>query len=127
MSQKWSYNGLEFDVDLQDADYAERYEFAFNRMAEEEKEVQKAGTNSQVIRSYCKLFFNLFDDIYGAGTSVKMFGDKVNSGICDEAYGEFLDAARKSSQEAAQKRSENLAKYTPKQNRQQRRQTSKKT
>ena len=41
MSQKWSYNNLEFEVDLQDADFAERYENAFKQMEEEEKRVQK--------------------------------------------------------------------------------------
>ena len=35
MSQKWSYNNLEFEVDLQDADFAERYENAFKQMEEE--------------------------------------------------------------------------------------------
>ena len=32
MSQKWSYNNIEFEVDLQDADFAEKYEKAFERM-----------------------------------------------------------------------------------------------
>ena len=42
MSQKWNYNNMEFEVDLQDADFAERYEAAFERMALDEKKVQKA-------------------------------------------------------------------------------------
>lgn len=56
MSQKWNYNNMEFEVDLQDADFAERYEAAFERMALDEKKVQKAGKNSEVIRGYCGLF-----------------------------------------------------------------------
>ncbi|MEG7531435.1 MAG: DUF6673 family protein [Hungatella sp.] len=118
MSQKWSYNGQEFEVDLQDADFTERYETSFNRMADEEKILQKAGTNSEIIRGYCMLFFHLFDGIYGQGTAEKLFGNKVNAGLCDDAYEAFLDAAKRNSQEAAQRRSESLARYAPKQKRQ---------
>ena len=50
MSQKWSYNNIEFEVDLQDADFAEKYEKAFERMGQDEKKVQKAGSNSELIR-----------------------------------------------------------------------------
>ena len=121
MSQKWSYNNLEFEVDLHDADFAERYENAFKQMEEEEKRVQKAGTTSEVIRGYCGLFFNLFDCIYGKGTSGKMFEGKVNAGMCDAAYSAFIDAARRSNQEAMQRRGQMLNKYAPHQNRQQRR------
>lgn len=121
MSQKWSYNDIELEVDLQDADFAELYENAFKQMEEEEKRVQKAGTTSEVIRGYCGLFFNLFDRIYGKGTSERMFKGKANVGMCDAAYSAFIDAARRSNQEAVQRRSQMLNKYAPQQNRQQRR------
>lgn len=121
MSQKWSYNNIEFEVDLQDADFAEKYEKAFARMIEEEKKVQKAGTNSGVIRGYCSLFHNLFDDIYGAGISEKMFMGKTNAGMCDTAYAAFMDAALRSNTEASQRRGQLMGRYAPRQNRQQRR------
>ena len=50
MSQKWEYNGVTLEVDLQDADFAESYEKAFARMEESEKEMQKVGMNSEMIR-----------------------------------------------------------------------------
>lgn len=121
MSQKWNYNNMEFEVDLQDADFAERYEAAFERMALDEKKVQKAGKNSEVIRGYCGLFFNLFDDIYGAGTSQKLFEGKINAGLCDQAYAAFIGAARQCNQEAAQQRTQMMSQYAPRHNRQQRR------
>ena len=37
MSQKWEYNGVTLEVDLQDADFAESYEKSFARMEESEK------------------------------------------------------------------------------------------
>lgn len=121
MSQKWTYNNLEFEVDLQDADFAEKYEKAFTRMSRDEKVVQKAGTNSEVIRGYCRLFLNLFDDLYGAGTSEKMFEGKMNAGMCDMAYAAFIDAAQRCNQEAAQRRGQLVSQYAPRQNRQHRR------
>lgn len=120
MSQMWNYNHLEFEVDLQDADFAERYEQAFSRMADDEKKVQKAGTNSELIRGYCGLFFNLFDDLYGKGTSHKLFEGKVNAGMCDLAYMAFMGAVKQDSQEAMQRRARIRERYAPHQNRQQR-------
>lgn len=121
MSQKWSYNNLEFEVDLQDADFAEKYEQAFERMGRDEKAVQKAGTNSEIIRGYCQLFFHLFDDLYGAGTAEQMFQGRVNVGMCDMAYGAFIDAAKACNEEAARFRESMSSRYKPQQNRQQRR------
>ena len=127
MSQKWNYNGVELEVDLQDADFAERYEKAFQNMEKNEKDLQKAGSNSEIIRGYCKMFNDLFDDIYGPGTSDKLFGGKMNAGHCDEAYALFLDAARACNEEARQRRSAFSSRYSPQsqivpyQNRQERR------
>lgn len=126
MSQTWNYNNQEFEVDLQDVDFAEKYERAFNQLDESEKKMQKEGSLSGVLRGYCLLFHNLFDDIYGQGTAKKMFGDKVNAAICNEAYAAFMDAAKRSSLEANQTRTRMMNKYKPVQNRSQRRSGAKK-
>lgn len=95
MSQKWEYNGVTLEVDLQDADFAASYEKAFARLEESEKEMQKVGMNSEMIRGYCNLFYQLFDDIYGDGTGERLFSGKKNARMCDEAYRNFLTAAKK--------------------------------
>ena len=119
MSQKWEYNGIELEVDLQDANFAEKYEDAFQKMSDAEKKLQKDGKNSELIKNYCRMFFSLFDDLYGPGTSEKLFAGKMNAGYVDEAYSRFIDAAKRSSIEAAKRRSDFLQKYAP--NRAQRR------
>ena len=121
MSQKWSYNNIEFEVALQDADFAEKYEKAFERMGQDEKKVQKAGNNSELIRGYCGLFHNLFDDIYGAGTAKRLFDGKMNAGMCDLAYAAFMGACMRCNEEAVQQRGQLMSRYAPRQNRQQRR------
>lgn len=121
MSQKWEYNGVTLEVDLQDADFAESYEKAFARMEESEKELQKVGVNSEMIRGYCNLFYQLFDDIYGDGTGEKLFSGKKNARMCDEAYRNFLTAAKKDADDARNQRMSFISRFTPHQNRQQRR------
>lgn len=67
MSQKWNYNNMEFEVDLQDADFGERYEAAFERActATGHESIRKAGAGAgrrvketeEVIRLHCVLLF----------------------------------------------------------------------
>ena len=121
MSQKWEYNGVTLEVDLQDADFAASYEKAFARLEESEKEMQKVGMNSEMIRGYCNLFYQLFDDIYGDGTGEKLFAGKKNARMCDEAYRNFLAAAKKDADDARNQRMSFISRFTPHQNRQQRR------
>ena len=121
MSRKWEYNGITLEVDLQDADFAERYEKAFKQLAEEEKIVPRTGELANTIRQYCKMFFNLFDNIYGPGTSEKLFGGKMNSGLVEEAYAAFIDASNEDVKEGSAKRNSFTSKYAPSSNREQRR------
>ena len=121
MSQKWSYNNIEFEVDLQDADFAEKYEKAFERMGQDEKKLQKAGNNSELIRGYCGLRHRLLDDNDGAGTANKLFEGKVNAGMCDLAYAAFMTACMRCNEEAVQRRGQLMSRFSPQQNRQQRR------
>lgn len=121
MSRKiWEINGLSLELDLEDADCADRYENAFEKMSEEEKQIPNDGKLSTRIRAYCKLFRDLYDRIFGVGTSEKIFkGISDNTDSYDEIYYNFLDFVAAQQIAAAEKRSEKLSKYRP--NRQQRR------
>ena len=90
-------------------------------MEESEKELQKVGVNSEMIRGYCNLFYQLFDDIYGDGTGEKLFAGKKNERMCDEAYRNFLATAKKDADDARNQRMSFISRFTPHQNRQQRR------
>lgn len=121
MKQKmWEINGLSFELDLEDADCMERYENAFEKMSEEEKQVPKDGKLSTKIRAYCRLFRDLYDRIFGEGTSEKIFKDiPDNTDRYDEIYFNFLSFAAAQKAAAAEKRAERISEYRP--NRQQRR------
>ncbi len=121
MSQKiWEINSLSLELDLEDAECMERYENAFDKMSEEEKTVPKDGKASVRIRAYCRLFRNLYDRIFGEGTSDKIFeGVPDNTDRYDEIYFSFLSFVTAQKTAAAEKRTERISKYRP--NRRQRR------
>lgn len=121
MSQKiWEINGLSLELDLEDADCMERYENAFEKMSEEEKQIPKDGKYSAIIRAYCRLFRDLYDRLFGEGTSEKLFeGVPENTDAYDEVYYKLLDFVTAQRTAAVEKRAEKLSKYRP--NRQQRR------
>ena len=127
MSHKiWEINGLSLELDLQDADVNERCEQAFEAMEKHEKELPKDGKNSERIRSYCQLFKDLFDDIFGRGTSEQLFeGQPTNVDVYEGIYFKFLDFVSVQRVGIAKEKSERLSKYKPV-NRQQRRAAAKK-
>lgn len=127
MSQKvWEVNGLSLELDLDDADVMERYEKAFDIMSADEKALPKDGKGSEQIRAYCQMFRTLYDNIFGEGTSEKIFKDvPTNASVYDDIYFSFLDTVGKIKMATIQSRAERLAKYRPA-NRQQKRAAAKK-
>lgn len=127
MSHKiWEINGLSLELDLQDADTSERYEKAFEAMQNSENSLPKDGKLSERIRAYCKLFRDLFDSLFGEGTSEKIYaGVPDNTDRYDEIYFNFLDFVAEQRNGILQRKTERFAKYRPA-NRQQRRAAKKK-
>lgn len=80
-------NNVELELDLFDADVAEKYENAVEKLQEKEKKNSIEGkTLSQMIRSQCTLIFDFFNDVWGAGTDKKVFGNKTNYKVCKKAF-----------------------------------------
>lgn len=80
-------NNIELELDLFDADVAEKYENAVKNLQEKEKKNSVEGkTFSQIIRSQCILIFDFFNDIWGEGTDKKIFGNKTNYKVCENAF-----------------------------------------
>lgn len=100
----WIYNDVELEVDLEDVDFQKRYESAFKKMEAEEKKLQGAGALSEITERYCMMFRNLFDDLFGNGTSNKLLGDKLHVGKSEDCYASFLDFASNQVKEINEKR-----------------------
>lgn len=94
MSQIWKYNNVELEFDMGDVDTQERYEKAFTRMEETETGLPKTGSHSEFSRAYCQMFYQLYDDLFGAGTGKKLMGEKDNVRIVEECYNSFLTFVR---------------------------------
>lgn len=107
----WKWNDVEMEVDLEDVDFQEKYEKAFNIMEREEKNILKQGSLSEITKSYCMLFWNLFDNIFGDGTADKLFNGKKNSGLCEQCYESFLNFCEKQIEEINKRRIKKFSKY----------------
>ena len=107
----WKYNNVELEVDMEDADFQEKYENAFLRMEQTEVELAKVGNLSQVTRDYCKMFYQLFDDIFGDRIGDKLFNGKHNIRLIDEAYSSFIDHCKKEVDAINKRRANMVSKY----------------
>lgn len=120
----WRWNDVELEIDMEDVEFLERYENAFDNMELKETELQKTGKKSAIARDYCDMFYRLFDDIFGQGTGEKLLGEKKNVRNCEECYDAFLSACQKCVIEANKRQNALENKFKP--NRAQRRAAGKK-
>ncbi|MEG0309150.1 MAG: DUF6673 family protein [Clostridium sp.] len=82
-------NGVELELDIYDADTAEKYEKVIDDVqciAEEVKDTKA----SKGIRIQCEAIFKVFNDLFGEGTDKKIFGEKVNLLSCIKAFEELV-------------------------------------
>ena len=107
----WKCNNVELEVDMEDVEFQEKYEKAFLNMEKTETELQKIGNLSQITKSYCQMFYTLFDDIFGSGTGEKLFGGKYNARLVDEVYDSFISHCRKEVEAANKRRANTVKKY----------------
>lgn len=89
----WSINGLELEMDLDDAETLEKYEKAFTEMDVQEKEFPKDGKTSEIVRRYCDLYYRLFENLFGKDNADKIVQKKYHMGQWEEVYASFLKFA----------------------------------
>lgn len=120
----WKWNNVELEIDMEDADFLEKYEKAFDVMGLQEEKLQKTGSQSAIVKEYCNMFYRLFDDIFGEGTGDKLFDGKKNVRACEECYMSFIAECKKGVLEANKRKNAMMNKFKP--NREQRRAAGKK-
>lgn len=120
----WKWNDVELEIDMEDVEFLERYENAFNNLELKESELQKTGKKSKIARGYCEMFYCLFDEIFGQGTGEKLLGEKMNVRVCEECYSSFIAACQKCVTDANKRQNAMINKFRP--NREQRRAAGKK-
>lgn len=91
MSQNmWKYNDCEFEVDFEDADFMERYWDAVDHLGKTEKELNDQVPDRNFLRSYCKMFYRFFDELFGDGSGDKILNGKYNARECEAAYDSLI-------------------------------------
>lgn len=115
----WKINGLELELDLEDADIFEKVMKSFEQMDADANSLDKVGNMPDFIRGYCNVHYKFYDRVFGDGTGEKIFGGKKNIRICDEVYDNFLNFMQTAVKKANARRFEISNKYAP--NREQRR------
>lgn len=89
-------NGVEIqDIDMMDADVAERYECAMKDVTEKMNAISPDISRSQAIRQTCTAVFSVFDKVFGNGTAVKVFGKTTNMTVCIKAFEELVTAVNR--------------------------------
>lgn len=73
-------NNVKLEGDLMDADFMEKFETAMVKMRDSalEAKCQSFPTAAANYRAQCEVVNTCFDEIFGAGTAVKLFGGKMN-------------------------------------------------
>lgn len=97
---KFNICGEELEYDFLDADEAERIESAIKKVQERNKPELLVGlTNSEAIRKQCHIVFDFFDEVFGEGSSKRVFKGKCNLVTALNAFGEVIKAMNNSVQE----------------------------
>lgn len=102
-------NNVELELDLMDADMAEKYEKAYRKMQRDVANIPKNLSLADSIRKQCQLIFTFFDEVFREGTSKKIFGNKTNLRECIKAVETLIDYVNKDVEEA----NKIINKYSP--------------
>ena len=102
-------NDVELELDLMDADMAEKYEKAYRKMQRDVANIPKNLSLADSIRKQCNLVFCFFDEVFGQGASKKIFGNRTNLRECIKAVETLIDHVNKDVEES----NKIINKYSP--------------
>lgn len=111
---KLSINDVELDMDLADADLAEKAEAAIKTVMDKATEMQKEVKNyAQSIRATCGLVNECFDSIFGEDTSEKLFGGRRNMVEAMDAFAALCAEVSRQTQAIRRHTQSLAARYSP--------------
>lgn len=81
-------NGVELELDLLDADVAEKFETECQRVKDRvaDKKAYEGKSNSGAMRYQCEVVNDFFDCVFGEGTAEKLFEGKHHIGRSMESF-----------------------------------------
>lgn len=87
---KFQFGGLIRRVDLSDVEFVSRYEQAVSCYERGVEELDRNLAPSAQLEQVCGLFFTLFDQLFGSGSSQEMFGGTKSVALCTKAFSALL-------------------------------------
>ena len=105
-------NGVELEVNFFEADFMEKVENCCKKVAEQAEKAKtdlKDLTLAQQIKAECKIIKDFFDEVFGEGTSEKIFKEKNDLKLCLSAFQDLIQAKVKMQNEM----NSLFAKYSP--------------
>lgn len=109
----WTINGYEFELDMEDAETADRYLSAMKVL--ENAKSADFGSIAEKIRAYCKAFREFYNVLLGENASEKIFSEiKDNCRKYDEIYSSLLDFIAEQRAVSSNRMNEISKKYAPK-------------
>ena len=84
----FKFGDFQSDIDTQEYEFQLKIESDYANMTAEIEKI-KSENRSDYIKGYCRAVFSFFNAVFGEGTDKKMFGDKTNMRICDDAIYSF--------------------------------------
>ena len=85
-------NGIELELDLMDADVADKLQDAIETLNIDTEKTDRLGG---MIRQQCETINNLFDEVFGEGASEAVFLGKMNLTTHLVAFGEVIKEIEK--------------------------------
>ncbi|MFQ8704848.1 MAG: DUF6673 family protein [Thomasclavelia sp.] len=105
MSQvKWKYNEIELNADFEDVDFLESYSKAMYELSDNCKDMPKDGRDMDRIKELCTCYHRFFDSVFGKGTSQKLFKNKRNLRLYEEAFISLVNMNKKANEEMTLRR-----------------------
>lgn len=109
----WTVNGCEFELDMEDAETADRYLSALKVL--ENAKGSNFSNIAEKIRAYCKAFREFYDVLLGEKASEKIFAEiNDNCRKYDEVYSSLLDFIAEQRAVSSNRMNEIAKKYAPK-------------
>ncbi len=110
---KWLYNNCEFEFDPMDYDDAARYESAVAVYRDSTNSMDEHVSLSENIERGCGFYKTFFDSMFGEGTYNRLFGEKKNIRMCEDAFMSLITYVKKSGDEMFDRRIKFMDKYVP--------------
>lgn len=108
--------GVQLNFNFMNADHIQKWEDARKEVSSRYKDISDADMRNiglqgyaDLLRRACNSIFDLFDGIFGDGTSNDLFGSECDFEECIDAFGEFEAAIA----DQANNFGDKVKKYTP--------------